>query len=110
VWAALLCLLPALIGAALLAQWQAELVLVGGLLVFGAVFAVNSSVHSYLIVAWARSDGVSLDVGFYYMANAAGRLLGTVLSGLVYQVWGLAACLFVSSLLVGVSALLARRL
>ncbi len=110
VWAALLCVLPALIGAALLAQWQAELVLVGGLLVFGAVFAVNSSVHSYLIVAWARSDGVSLDVGFYYMANAAGRLLGTVLSGLVYQVWGLAACLFVSSLLVGVSALLARRL
>ncbi len=109
-WAALLCLLPALIGAALLAQWQAELVLVGGLLVFGAVFAVNSAVHSYLIVAWARSDGVSLDVGFYYMANAAGRLLGTVLSGLVYQVWGLAACLFVSSLLVGASALLARRL
>jgi hypothetical protein len=110
VWAALLCLLPALIGAALLAQWQEELVLVGGLLVFGAVFAVNSAVHSYLIVSWARSDGVSLDVGFYYMANAAGRLLGTVLSGFVYQVWGLAACLFVSSLLVGTSALLARRL
>jgi hypothetical protein len=110
VWAALLCLLPALIGAALLAQWQEELVLVGGLLVFGAVFAVNSAVHSYLIVSWARSDGVSLDVGFYYMANAAGRLLGTVLSGFVYQVWGLAACLLVSSLLVGASALLARRL
>jgi len=110
VWAALLCLLPALIGAALLAQWQAELVLVGGLLVFGAVFAINSAVHSYLIVSWARTDGVSLDVGFYYMANAAGRLLGTVLSGLVYQTSGLAMCLFVSSLLVAASAVLARRL
>jgi predicted MFS family arabinose efflux permease len=109
-WAALLCLLPALIGAALLAQWQAELVLVGGLLVFGAVFAINSAVHSYLIVSWARTDGVSLDVGFYYMANAAGRLLGTVLSGLVYQSAGLAMCLFVSSLLVAASAVLARRL
>ena len=110
VWAGLLCLLPALIGAALLAQWQAELVLVGGLLAFGAVFAINSAVHSYLIVSWARSDGVSLDVGFYYMANAAGRLLGTVLSGLVYQTAGLAMCLFVSSLLVAASAVLARRL
>ena len=109
-WATLLCLLPALIGAALLAQWQAELVLVGGLLVFGAVFAINSAVHSYLIVSWARTDGVSLDVGFYYMANAAGRLLGTVLSGLVYQSAGLAMCLFVSSLLVAASAVLARRL
>ena len=109
-WAGLLCLLPALIGAALLAQWQAELVLVGGLLAFGAVFAINSAVHSYLIVSWARSDGVSLDVGFYYMANAAGRLLGTVLSGLVYQTAGLAMCLFVSSLLVAASAVLARRL
>ena len=99
-----------LIGAALLAQWQAELVLVGGLLAFGAVFAINSAVHSYLIVSWARSDGVSLDVGFYYMANAAGRLLGTVLSGLVYQTAGLAMCLFVSSLLVAASAVLARRL
>ncbi len=110
VWAALLCLLPALIGAALLAGWQVEPVLVGGLLVFGAVFAINSAVHSYLIVSWARADGVSLDVGFYYMANAAGRLLGTVLSGLVYQLWGLAPCLFVSSALIAASALLAWRL
>jgi predicted MFS family arabinose efflux permease len=110
VWAALLCLLPALIGAALLAQWQEEIVLVAGLLVFGAVFAINSAVHSYLIVSWARADGVSLDVGFYYMANAAGRLLGTVLSGLVYQLWGLAPCLFVSTALIAASAFLAWRL
>ncbi len=110
VWAALLCLLPALIGAALLAQWQEEIVLVAGLLAFGAVFAINSAVHSYLIVSWARADGVSLDVGFYYMANAAGRLLGTLLSGLVYQLWGLAPCLFVSTALIAASALLAWRL
>ena len=110
VWAAMLVILPAIIGTAVLLNWEIEAVLVLGLLVFGAVFAVNSSVHSYLIVAWARHDGVSLDVGFYYMANAAGRLIGTILSGLIYQQWGLATCLFASALLVLCSALLARRL
>ena len=75
-------------------------VLVVGLLAFGILFALNSAIHSYLIVSYARADGVSLDVGFYYMANAGGRLLGTVLSGWVYQVAGLAACLWVSSALV----------
>ena len=72
-------------------------VLIGGLLLFGAVFAVNSALHSYLIVRLAGRDGVSLDVGFYYMANAIGRLLGTLLSGAVYQTAGLAACLWVST-------------
>ena len=67
-----------------------------GLLSFGVLFAVNSSLHSYLIVSYAQEDGVSLDVGFYYMSNAMGRLLGTVLSGWVYQQWGLAACLWIS--------------
>ncbi len=67
-----------------------------GLMLFGAIFAVNSSLHSYLIVSYANGDGVSLDVGFYYMANAMGRLIGTVLSGWVFQVWGLVACLWVS--------------
>jgi len=62
-------------------------------LCFGAVFAVNSSLHSYLIVSYASEEGVSLDVGFYYMANAMGRLLGTVLSGLIYQQVGLLACM-----------------
>ncbi|MDP1931411.1 MAG: organoarsenical effux MFS transporter ArsJ [Gammaproteobacteria bacterium] len=109
-WAALLCLLPALISAALMLGWHPDTVLIIGLLAFGAVFAINSSVHSYLIVSWARQDGVSLDVGFYYMANAAGRLMGTVLSGLVYQTWGLETCLLASTVLVAVSALLARRL
>jgi predicted MFS family arabinose efflux permease len=57
------------------------------------VFAVNSAVHSYLILAYAQQDGVSLDVGFYYMANAAGRLAGTILSGLLYVQFGLLGCL-----------------
>ena len=70
-----------------------------GLLLYGAVFAVNSSLHSYLIVASANRDGVSLDVGFYYMANAAGRLVGTLLSGWAFQAYGLLACLWISGLL-----------
>ncbi len=67
--------------------------LIAGLLAFGAVFAVNSSWHSYRIVRYARAEGVSMDVGFYYMANALGRLSGTLLSGWLYQSQGLAACL-----------------
>jgi len=96
-WAILLCAIPAIIAIALQQQWHAEVVLLAGLLLFSAVFAVNSSLHSYMIVRFANSDGVSLDVGFYYMANAMGRLIGTVLSGWVYQQAGLAACLWLSS-------------
>ena len=80
-------------------------VLVIGLGVFGVLFAINSSLHSYLIVSFARADAVSLDVGFYYMANAMGRLLGTVLSGWVYQVAGLGACLWISAAFVAIAAL-----
>ena len=68
------------------------------------------SLHSYLIVSYANEDGVSLDVGFYYMANAMGRLLGTVLSGWIYQKYGLAACLSASALMVIVAALTSSRL
>jgi predicted MFS family arabinose efflux permease len=78
-----------------------------GLLVFGVLFAVNSALHSYLIVSYADEAGVSLDVGFYYMANAMGRLVGTVLSGWVFQAWGLAACLWLSSVFIGISAAVA---
>ncbi len=67
--------------------------LVVGLLGFGFVFAINSSVHSYLILAFAGAERVTMDVGFYYMANAAGRLIGTLLSGLSYQIGGLPLCL-----------------
>jgi hypothetical protein len=76
---------------------------------FGVVFAVNSSLHSYVIIALAKADGVSMDVGFYYMANASGRLLGTVLSGAVYQVYGLEACLIISILLAGISGFFIKK-
>ncbi|GGA70812.1 MFS transporter [Arenimonas soli] len=104
-WALPLAALAAGMAAALWAGWPAQTVLVTGLLVFGVLFALNSALHSYLIVSYAREDGVSLDVGFYYMANAGGRLLGTVLSGAVYQAWGLAACLAISAAFVLVAAL-----
>ena len=88
----------------------ASVVLVAGLGVFGVLFALNSSLHSYLIVAHAAEDGVSLDVGFYYMANAMGRLVGTVLSGWIFQTWGLAACLAWSAGFVVVAAALSLAL
>jgi predicted MFS family arabinose efflux permease len=72
-------------------------VLIIGLIIFGVVFAINSSLHSYLIVSYAKDDGVSLDVGFYYMANAMGRLIGTLLSGYLYQTGGMIACLWVTT-------------
>lgn len=74
------------------AQWLTAL-LIFGLLLFGAIFAINSSLHSYLILAFTSGERVTLDVGFYYMANAAGRLLGTDLSGVSYQVGGVPLCL-----------------
>ncbi|MCC3862496.1 organoarsenical effux MFS transporter ArsJ [Pseudemcibacter aquimaris] len=84
--------------------------MLAGLMVFGVVFAFNSSLHSYLIVALSDHEKVSLNVGFYYMANAIGRFLGTLLSGLVYQYYGLEACLAVSSGMILMSVLLVRRI
>ncbi len=83
-----------------------------GLALFGLIFAVNSSVHSYMILAYTEADQASLNVGFYYMANAAGRLVGTLLSGVVYQFSGLVGCLWVSAafvLLAGFISLLLPR-
>ncbi|QYJ86528.1 organoarsenical effux MFS transporter ArsJ [Shewanella mesophila] len=108
-WACGLTLIPAVIALLMTANYAAEYsqaALLLGLLMFGAVFAVNSSLHSYLIVSYASDDGVSLDVGFYYMANAMGRLLGTLLSGWVYQQFGLIACLWISAGLLGTTALI----
>ena len=102
----LLAICPAAIALALHQAWDPALVLVSGLVVFGIVFAFNSSVHSYLILAYADHDKVSMNVGFYYMANAGGRLFGTVLSGLSYQHYGLEGCLWCSALLVVMAALL----
>ena len=96
-WSGLLVPIPFALAA--LALWAGEpapwltATLILGLLAFGFVFAVNSSVHSYLILAFGSADRITRDVGFYYMANAAGRLIGTLLSGLSYQWGGLAACL-----------------
>ena len=79
--------------------------LVTGLLAFGAVFAVNSSLHSYLILSFTKAERVTMDVGFYYMANAAGRLAGTLLSGLTFQAGGLPFMLGTATVMVAASAI-----
>lgn len=107
-WAWYLTFVPAAIALALQANFYPVYSVIIGLLVFGAIFAVNSSLHSYLIVRYANSEQVSLDVGFYYMANALGRLIGTVLSGWVYQAYGLEACLWISSAFIASAALLSK--
>ena len=110
-WSALLTAIPALIAIAL---WRGVghpgVAVVVGLAIFGVVFAMNSSIHSYMILAYTEAEDVSLNVGFYYMANAAGRLLGTVLSGALFMVGGLQACLWSSALLVALAALVSTRL
>lgn len=88
---------------------QSSMVILIGLFIFGGVFAINSSLHSYLIIALAQNDRVSMDVGFYYMANALGRLLGTILSGAIYQYYGLALCLVFSIGLAFSAGLLVKR-
>ena len=114
VWVGALALIPAALSLASLvagapAMWL-TLVLVAGLMLFGFVFAVNSSVHSYLILAFTRDERVTMDVGFYYMSNAGGRLLGTLLSGLSYQFGGLPLCLGTAALMAALSWLAARQL
>ena len=96
-WVFILALFPAGIAIALNQGWPADVVLIGGLILFGIVFAINSAVHSYLILAYSDHDKVAMNVGFYYMANAGGRLAGTVLSGWLYQTHGLEGCLWWSS-------------
>ena len=100
-WSALLALVPVIIILALAANTpvRPDIILVAGLAVFGAAFAINSSVHSYLILAYAGSEKAAEDVGFYYAANAAGRFTGTLLSGMLYQWGGLTACLAGSAIM-----------
>lgn len=105
-WALILLVIPAGIALALAQGWDAGTVLVTGLLIFGVVFAINSALHSYLILAYADHDKVALKVGFYYMANAGGRLIGTVLSGWSYQQYGLEGCLWFSTAFVLAALLL----
>ncbi|MEQ8366918.1 MAG: organoarsenical effux MFS transporter ArsJ [Roseicyclus sp.] len=114
VWCAALALVPAALAG--LVIWAGSpmpwltATLVAGLLAFGAIFAVNSALHSYLILSFTQAERVTMDVGFYYMANAAGRLVGTLMSGVSYQAGGLPACLATAALFLTISALTARRL
>jgi predicted MFS family arabinose efflux permease len=99
-WSAALALVPALLAVAVFVEVaHLQWVVVGGLAVFGFAFAVNSSVHSYLILAYAGSEKAAEDVGFYYAANALGRFLGTLLSGVLYQWGGLLYALIGSALM-----------
>jgi predicted MFS family arabinose efflux permease len=109
-WAFVLAAFPAGIALGLQVGLDPALVLVTGLVLFGIVFAINSAVHSYLILAYSEFDKVAMNVGFYYMANAGGRLAGTVLSGWVYQTQGLTGCLWWSTAFVLVAAVLSLRL
>ena len=110
-WAALLTAIPALMAITLWREvGNPALTVVVGLAVFGVVFAMNSSIHSYMILAYTEAEDVSLNVGFYYMANAAGRLAGTLLSGALFLVGGIQACLWASALMVGLAALVSLRL
>ncbi|MBY8977134.1 organoarsenical effux MFS transporter ArsJ [Rhodobacteraceae bacterium NNCM2] len=113
-WALFLFVVPAVLTlAAILSdgpQLWLTVLLVAGLLAFGAIFAVNSSLHSYLILAFTKAERVTMDVGFYYMANAGGRLAGTVLSGLTYQLGGLSLMLGTAAAMVALSALAAGQL
>jgi hypothetical protein len=114
-WSALLTAIPALIGVALWRDANVAVAITAGLAAFGVVFAMNSSIHSYMVLAYTDAESVSLNVGFYYMANAAGRLVGTLLSGAVFMLGrtasgGMQACLWCSSLLVMLAWLSSLRL
>jgi MFS family permease len=101
---------PAAIALALTASFDPTWVIVLGLIAFGIVFALNSAVHSYLILAYTDSDKVAMNVGFYYMANACGRLGGTILSGVLYQSFGLVGCLWMCAGLTVAAGLFSRSL
>ncbi|MFM7361190.1 MAG: organoarsenical effux MFS transporter ArsJ, partial [Cyanobium sp.] len=110
-WSALLTAIPALMAITLWREvGNPGLTVVVGLAAFGVVFAMNSSIHSYMILAYTEAEDVSLNVGFYSMANAAGRLLGTLLSGALFLVGGIQACLWASALLVALVFAVSTRL
>ena len=110
VWGLTLAVVPLGMAAGLQLRIDPAVVVVTGLALFALIFAMNSAVHSFLVVSYADADGVSLDVGFYYMANAAGRLLGTVCSGWMYQSYGLVACLSLSAFFIMWVALISYKL
>ena len=107
IFGGLLALVPAGIASSLTDDVSVVYAVTIGLLIFALLFAMNSALHSYLIVRFARTDGASLDIGFYYMANAGGRLAGTIASGAFYQLSGLQACLWVSTVLITLASVTA---
>ena len=109
-WTFTLTAVPGAIALALQLGVPGNIAIIGGLLVFGVVFAFNSAVHSYLVLAFTDDDKVALNVGFYYMANSGGRLAGTVLSGLVFQYFDLVGCLWTSMFLVLAAGLVTIKL
>ncbi len=109
-WALILGVVTVLIAVTVGFDTAATIAVVGGLIVFGVVFAMNSSLHSYLILAYSDDDEVALDVGFYYSANAAGRLVGTLLSGVLYLWGGLDLAMWGSAAFVVITWLLTLRL
>ena len=109
-WALILSFISAVIALLVAFDIAVHWTIVGGLVVFGVAFAMNSSLHSYLVLAFSQDDSVALDVGFYYSANAAGRFVGTLLSGLLY-LWGdLVAALWGSAIFVVITWICTRRL
>jgi len=109
-WALILGVITAVIAVAVATDVGATVAIVGGLIVFGVVFAMNSALHSFLVLAYADDDEVAMDVGFYYAANAVGRFVGTLASGLLFVVGDLTAALIGSAVVVGATWLLALRL
>ena len=109
-WAGALLVVSVAISLAVIVKLTVAVAILGGLIVFGLVFAINSSVHSYLVLAFANDDRVALDVGFYYSANAMGRLIGTLLSGVLFLVGGIEVALIGSTLFLAMAFGLARGL
>ena len=110
IWVFVLTLLAAAIATLIQLEIAIVTTIIVGLLIYGVVFAMNSALHSYLILAFTEDDDVAANVGFYYMANAAGRLIGTLASGLSYYYGGLPACLWVSAAMLAIATLLTARL
>ena len=110
IWALLLMVVSLGLAVSMQQLWNLNLVIILGLALFGIVFAINSAAHSYLIVSWSDREHVSMNVGFYYMANAGGRLAGTLLSGALYQFYGLEGCLYGSAIFALMAAIMSLEL
>lgn len=109
-WVAVLSIIPASIALALQTPYSPTIIVVAGLVAFGIIFAFNSAIHSYLVLAYSDHDKVAMNVGFYYMSNAGGRLVGTIVSGWAYQTQGLIGCLYWSTGFLVIATLLSLKL